>query len=242
MIIINFKLYPEAVGEKALSLAVQLSKIKCSKINFAAHSKVNLKMPFQMPLQFPVSAYQVALAPPMTMLGEIRKFTSLPLFAQAVDAVPLGAFTGHTSPEELKLLKVQGAILNHSEKKIPLSQLKKTIQLCQKNRIITVVCASNLIEINKIARLHPDYLAYEPRELIGRKISVTQARPRIITEAVAAVQKISSKTKVLCGAGVHSSEDLRKALQLGTCGILISHAVTKAKKHAEKLEEIMGLK
>lgn len=217
VVIINFKLYPEAVGKKASLLA-----IKFSKENF--------------------KNYLTWLAPPTAMLGKIRELTSLPLFAQHADAVPLGAYTGHLSPEELKLINIQGAILNHSEKKIlDCQKLKKTIKLCRKHQRITVVCASSLAEIKKIAKLHPDYLAYEPPALIGGNISVTKAKPEIITEAVVTVHKISPKTKVLCGAGIHSNEDFNKALQLGASGVLIGHAIAKAKDPLRKLRDIFCL-
>lgn len=224
LVIINFKLYPEAVGKKSSVLAAQFSN-EFSK----EYSKRSLN-------------YSIAISPPTTMLGKIRELTSLSLFAQHADAVPLGAYTGHLSPEELKLINIQGAILNHSEKKIlDFQKLRKTIKLCRKYQRITVVCASSPAEIKKIAKLHPDYLAYEPPVLIGGNISVTKAKPEIITEAVAIVHKISPKTTVLCGAGIHSNKDLNKALQLGASGVLIGHAIAKAKDPLKRLKEILKI-
>ena len=102
-----------------------------------------------------------------------------------------------------------------------------------------MICASSLAEATEIAKLKPDYLAYEPIELIGGEVSVTKAKPVIIAKAVEVVKKISPKTKVLCGAGVHSREDIQKALQLGTKGVLIGHVVPKAKDPAKFLKEML---
>lgn len=215
LVVINFKLYPEAVGKKTAALARLFSK---------SHSQ----------------KYQVVLVPPTSTLSEIRTATQLPLFAQHVDAVQLGAYTGHLSPAELKQLHIQGTILNHSERKLPVQQLQKTIQLCKQSHLQTIVCASTIAEIKKIAHLHPHYLAYEPRALIGGNVSVTSARPEIITEAVKITQKISPTTKVLCGAGVHRKEDLQTALQLGAKGVLLSHAMIKAKNPRQKLKELLS--
>ena len=103
----------------------------------------------------------------------------------------------------------------------------------------TVVCVSKLSEIKKIANFHPDFIAYEPKELIGSDISVTQAKPKIITKAVQLVQKISPKTGFLCGAGVHSKEDIGQSLLLGAEGVLIGHAVPKAREPKRFLEEML---
>ena len=160
-------------------------------------------------------------------------------FSQHADNVSLGAYTGRISVDELKDLSIDGTILNHSERKIPLKYLEEIIARCKKKRLLTVVCASSLSEVKKICRFKPDYLAYEPKELIGGDVSVTKARPEIIAEAVELVKKISRKTKVLCGAGVHSKEDVRQALLLGAKGVLIGHAVPKAGNPQEFLRKML---
>lgn len=215
LVIINFKLYPEATGKKAIALALQLSKEKFSHV-------------------------RLALAPPLSTLSEIRMKTTLILFAQHADPVSLGAYTGHLSPEELRHLGIQGTLLNHSEKKVSTSQVKKTILLCTKNKLVTVVCAASLNEAERLARFCPDYIAYEPPALIGGNVSVTTAKPELITKVVALVQKTSPKTKLLCGAGIHSSKDLQKALQLGMHGVLIGHAVPKAKNPLRKVRQLVS--
>jgi len=58
-------------------------------------------------------------------------------------------------------------------------------------------------------------------------------------KAVEAVKKISPKSRVLCGAGVHTKEDIKHALLLGTEGVLIGHAVPKAKDPRKFLEELL---
>ena len=77
-------------------------------------------------------------------------------------------------------------------------------------------------------------------ELIGGNISVTNAKPEIIKKAADIVQTKSPTTKLLCGAGVHSAEDVRTASRLGCQGGLISHAIVNARKPAEKLRKILG--
>jgi len=214
LILLNFKTYPEAAGKNALKLVKRLEKV---------HSK----------------KYNIVVAPSLPTLEEVTEGTSLKVFSQHTDLAGLGAYTGKISAEELKKIGVKGTLLNHSERKIPFPILTKIVADCKKQKLITVVCASSLAEAKQVAELKPDYLAYEPPELIGGDVSVTKAKAEVIAQAVQVVKKISPKTKVLCGAGVQSQEDIRKALQLGTKGVLIGHAVPKAKDPAKMLKELL---
>jgi triosephosphate isomerase (TIM) len=214
IILINFKLYKESVANKALQLAKEISKVK----------KTN---------------YDIVVAPSLLTIKEVAQKTNLTVYSQHTDHVELGAHTGRISVKELKAVGVKGTILNHSERKIPLNYLQEIVEICKTNRIKTVVCASTLSEIKKVALFHPNYIAYEPKKLIGGDISVTESNPDIIVEAVELVKEISPRTKLLCGAGVHSKEDLGHALLLGTHGVLIGHAVPKAKDPAKLLREML---
>lgn len=215
LILLNFKTYPEAAGKKALTLAKKLEKVKSKK-------------------------YEIIIAPSLPTLEEVTAGTLLTVYAQHADLAGLGAFTGKISVQELKKIGVKGTLLNHSERKMPFPLLQKIAADCKKNKLVIVACASSLSEAKKVAKLKPDYLAYEPLELIGGNVSVTEAKPEIIVRAVELVNKISPKTKVLCGAGVHSRKDILKALKLGTKGVLIGHAVPKAKNPEKLLRELLA--
>jgi len=214
LILINFKNYEEAIGSKGVILAQKLSKVKNKN-------------------------YEIAIAPSTPILKTIADKVKIKVYAQHADPVGFGAHTGSISIEELKLIGMEGTLLNHSEKKIPFEVLKETIKLCEKNNLKVIVCASNLSEVKKIAELKPDFIAYEPKELIGGEISVTKAKPEIILEAVRLVKSISRNIIVICGAGVHSKEDVGQALLLGTKGVLIGHSVPKAKNPAKFLAEML---
>ena len=57
---------------------------------------------------------------------------------------------------------------------------------------------------------------------------MTEARPEVVSEAVAAVQKIDADIQVLCGAGVKTGKDVAKAIELGAAGVLLASGVVKA--------------
>lgn len=213
LLLINFKTYQEATGKKAIDLAKKIFSAKNKK-------------------------WIIAVAPSLLDVEEICKLKGI-VFAQHVDQPEYGAHTGQITPLQLKKLGAKGTILNHSERKLPWKVLKQTVEECKKVKLEVVVCASTLAEAKKVAVLYPDYIAYEPAELIGGEISVTSAQPEIVEKAVKLVQKISPKTKVLCGAGVHSRADVQKAVELGAEGVLLAHAVVKAKNPKKFVEELI---
>lgn len=214
LILINCKTYPEALGKNGLFFARKLAAVKTKK-------------------------FDVAIAPSLLTLPFLSLQPSFPLFAQHVDLFPPGAHTGSLTVEELKELGVQGTILNHSEKKVLFSVLKQTIKRCQQLKLSVVLCVSTLSEAKKALSLKPDYLAYEPKELIGGSRSVTDVHPEIVAKAVSLAKKINPATKVLCGAGVHSRKDVQRALELGCQGVLVAHAIVQAKNPRKVLKEML---
>jgi triosephosphate isomerase len=89
----------------------------------------------------------------------------------------------------------------------------------------------------KYATLRPNFIAYEPPELIGGDVSVTSAEPSIISDVVKACNP--KNVRVLVGAGVKTSEDARKSIELGADGVLIASGIVKAREPAKALNAII---
>ena len=69
----------------------------------------------------------------------------------------------------------------------------------------------NINEVRKYAKLNPTFIAIEPPELIGTGRAISTERPSLITNAVEAVKCAKNSTKLLCGAGIVSGQDVSKA-------------------------------
>ena len=52
------------------------------------------------------------------------------------------------------------------------------------------------------------------------------------------VKKINPNIEVLCGAGITNGEDVKKAIELGTVGVLAASGIVKAKDPQAILEEM----
>ncbi|MBW2986395.1 triose-phosphate isomerase [Candidatus Woesearchaeota archaeon] len=134
--------------------------------------------------------------------------------------------------------KTKGTLLNHSDHPIHNKIIQRRIKLAKKAGIKTVVCCANTKRAKALDKFKPDYIAVEPNTLIGGKISVSQAKPELISKTVKAV-----KTKVLVGAGIRTSRDVRRAIELGAKGVLAASAIVKAKNPEKALRALVkGLK
>jgi len=196
MIFVNFKTYQQGTGESALSLA----KI-CQEVS----------------QQTGIPIFPVVQAVDVFRLAS----QGLTVWVQHVDGIDFGPHTGSLLPQAVLSAGVKGTLLNHAEKKLSLMEIKN---IMEKFSGKTLICASSLEEGRQLAFLKPDFLAYEPPELIGEQISVSQAQPEVITAFINEIKEIP----ILVGAGIHQQEDVQKALSLGAKGILVSSDVVLA--------------
>ncbi|MFH1200426.1 MAG: triose-phosphate isomerase [Candidatus Micrarchaeota archaeon] len=219
-VVLNFKAYPESGGENALKLSLAAKRLADE------------------------SNKSVVVCPPQIDCGAVAsRFASSPhfsVFGQHVDFYPQGAFTGSISAEALVAAGCKGSLLNHSEKKIGLDAVGKTIARAREAGLYLIVCADSVEDAKKIAAFHPPCIAVEPPELIGSGISVSTAKPEIVTHSVREIRKIDGKIAVLVGAGVSNAADVKKSIELGAQGVLLASAFVKSKNPAKLLEGMLA--
>ncbi len=205
IVVINFKTYVE--GKSAVELAKKIEKFDKNII--------------------------VGIAP--TDIYRVASTTKLAVFAEHVDSFQKGRATGFILPEAVKANGAKGVFLNHSEHKISFNELTEAVKRCKKLGLEVLIFASSLAEAKKVKGLKPDYLAYEPPELVGGNISVSTAKPEMI-------KKISKELgkSFLVGAGVKNKNDVDIAMELGASGIAVASAITTAKDVGKALREMLG--
>ena len=205
LIVVNFKTYLESTGKRAVKLAKQAEKA-------AKETGVN-----------------IIVAPQFVDIATVVKAVDIPVFAQHIDPIKPGSCTGHILAEAVREAGAVGTLINHSERQLRLIDIDAVIGLAKEKDLVSCVCANNPSVSAAIAVMHPDITSVEPPELIGTGISVSKAKPEIITDTVKLVQKVDSKMTILCGAGISTAEDVSIALKLGTNGILVASGIVKAK-------------
>ncbi len=212
MFVINFKNYEEVSGADSLRLA---------KVASSVSKKYKLK---------------IAVCPPQHLLSEVAKLSVITL-AQHLDTSKIGGTTGYVIPELVKKSKISGALINHSEHRIPSEDIKELVSRLKALDMISIVCVKDVDEAEKYSKLNPDYIAIEPPELIGTGKAVSKERPEAITDSVRAVARANNSTQLLCGAGIVSGEDVARALELGAKGILVASGIVKAKNWQDTIKE-----
>ncbi|VVC02727.1 Triosephosphate isomerase [Candidatus Burarchaeum australiense] len=215
VIALNFKAYKESLGERGLALCEIASAVSM------------------------LSGVRVIVAPQAVDLREAAKVCN-DVYAQHVDAVAQGQFTGWITAESLKHAGVKGSLVNHSERRLAKETIAGTVERLKAAGLESMVCAHDATESAELAKLKPSFVAVEPPELIGKGISVSTAKPEVVIKAVELVRKSSPGVPVLCGAGVSTASDVKKAIQLGADGVLLASAYVMAKEPKKLLEEMVA--
>ncbi len=202
IIALNLKTYPESLGRKGHAL-VQIAKGVSRE-----------------------TGVRVIVAPQFVDLTDAAGFYK-DVFAQHVDFEEPGAHTGTVSVESIHAAGCAGSLVNHSERRIGDAAIGSAVARLRDCRLESMLCTKDAAESAILAKFKPTFIAVEPPELIGSGISVSTAKPDVVSGTVDAVAEVN-KTPVLCGAGVTTPGDVRRAIELGAKGVLLASAFIKS--------------
>jgi triosephosphate isomerase len=214
LLLVNFKTYIEATGKKSIELAKIAEQV-------ARDQGVN-----------------IAVAPQFSDLKPVSEAVDIPVFSQHIDPIRPGPFTGHVLAEAVRSAGAAGTLINHSERRIKISEIEETLEIARSAELATIVCANTAGVGAAVAALNPNMIAIEPPELIGGGVAVSKAQPELITRSVTRIRDVNDAVKILCGAGVSYPEDVTSALTLGTDGVLVASSVVKNKDPLKLLQEM----
>ena len=203
LIVVNFKTYATAMGQRAVDLAQAMERA----------SKDHVRM--------------IAVVSAFDLHAVKQAAPSLEVWSQHLDPVGQGSFTGWLQPENAIERGAEGTIMNHAEHKVDIEHVQQLMQQLP-DEFPMCACAADVDEAHQLAELGPTFIAVEPPELIGGDVSVTTADPAIVFDTVNAVRAINPHVRVLCGAGVKDGKDVKTAVELGAHGVLLASGVTKA--------------
>ena len=213
-LILNFKAYDESAGQNGEFLARTAEKVA-----------LDMGVP-------------IIIAPPV-VCAPYAKLVRIPVFGQHAEMLEPGARTGHITIESLKQCGLAGTLINHSECRVTADHVKWVVERAAKvGNFDVCVCAKDVEEAVRLAAFKPAAIAVEPPELIGSGISVSTARPEVVSESVKAIKEVSPDTLALVGAGVSNAGDVKTSLRLGAEGVLLASAYVKAKDPEAWLRDV----
>lgn len=212
VIIVNFKTYARATGDEAVALA----KV-CEQV--AEERDADIRVAVQA-----ADIYRVAQA------------VSIPVYAEHVDAIDPGRHTGYILPEDVKEAGATGTLLNHSEHPVDMETLARAVKDCNEVGLKFIICAADAEKGSIVAQFLPEFVAVEPPELIAGDVSVSEAKPELIEQAVTRIS-----APLLVGAGIRDGDDVQAAIDLGAKGVLLASGVTAAEDPADVLNDLLDL-
>ncbi len=213
-LVVNFKNYTEVLGEGSVRLALAVEKASDE------------------------AGVEGIVSPPVPMISLVASRVKIKVYSQTVGSQAGDKTTGALLPEAVRAAGATGTILNHSESRMPLGELRGLVPRLADVRMEVCLCSQTTKEAVLLSSLAPKYLAIEPPELIGSGVAVSRARPELVENTVSALREAGYGGRILCGAGIVSGEDVAKAVELGADGVLVASSVVKAKGWETKVLEL----
>ena len=214
LVVVNFKTYESAHGLAAEELALIMAQIE-------------------------TDARMIAVVSAFDLSAVVSAAPNLEIWTQHLDPINFGSNTGWLHPETAIQRGAKGTLINHAEHKVSIEHIAMLLDNVPEGFTICA-CAADIDEARALSALQPDYVAVEPPELIGGEISVTTADPEIVSGTARAIREISEDVGILCGAGVKNGQDVLKAIELGTSGVLLASGVTKVKDAVAALNDLVS--
>lgn len=196
--------------------------LKLAKIADAASAKYGVNIIFTTPY------------PDIRMVAQETRH--LFVFAPHMDPLHIGRGLADILPESIKAAGAVGVMLNHCEKPLSLSVLRRTIKRADEVGLMSIVCADSIEEAQAIALMEPNIIVAEPTKLIGTgKTSDTD----YVHESINAIKSINSDIMVLQGAGISSGKDVYNIIFAGAEATGSSSGIIKAPDSAAMVDEMI---
>ena len=145
-----------------------------------------------------------------------------------MDPVTPGRGVGSVLAEALKEAGAVGTMLNHSERRMTLTDINRASGRAREVGLATLVYADSPEEAAALAMLGPDIVLAEPPELIATSKSTATEMRGFVERAIELVGRIDPRIIVMCGAGVQTPADVAGMIALGVGGTGSSSGILKA--------------
>ena len=174
---------------------------------------------------------------PYTEIRSIRgACPDLIILAPYMDTLRPGRGMADVLPEALKAAGAQGVVINHCERPMTLTAIKKTIDRANELDMLSFVCADTIAEAKAIAQLNPDIINPEPTELIG---SGQASGMGYVMDAINAVKGINPDILVEQAAGITTARQIYDFIMAGSQAAGSASGILNSENPLELLDEMV---
>lgn len=150
---------------------------------------------------------------PYTEIRRVAENTeNLIVIAPYMDLLRPGRGMADVLPEAIKAAGAMGVVLNHCERPMTLSAIKKTIDRANELDLLTFACADSIAEAKAIAQFQPDIINPEPSELIG---SSEASDMSYVIETLRIIKEMFPNILVEQAAGITNGQQLYDFIMVG---------------------------
>lgn len=175
---------------------------------------------------------------PVVEIARVKAATRhIHVFAPHMDPICPGRGLADILPESLVAAGAEGVMLNHCEKPLTISVLKRTIERADEVGLATIVCADSIAEAGMIAKLRPNIIVAEPSELVGTGVS---CGPEYVAAAANSVHDVDPEILVLTAAGISNGEDVYNTIFAGADATGSSSGIARAADPAAMVDEMIA--
>lgn len=179
----------------------------------------------------------VILITPYLEIRRVAEHTQrLLVFAPYMDLLCPGRGMAAVLPEAVKAAGAHGVVVNHCERPMTLSDIRKTIQRANDLDLISFACADTIEESQAIAHLHPDIINPEPTELIG---SGSVSDLAFVKQSIQAIKAIDPKILVEQAAGIVSGQQVYDFISAGAEAAGAASGISNAEDPCAMAEEMI---
>jgi triosephosphate isomerase (TIM) len=179
----------------------------------------------------------VLFVSPYTDIRRIAENTeNLIVLAPFMDWLRPGRGMADVLPEAIKAAGAMGVVLNHCERPMTLSAIKKTIDRANELDLLTFLCADSILEAKAIAQFNPDIINPEPTELIGGDEASDM---NYVIETLNIIKEINSDILVEQAAGITSGKQVYDFIMAGNDAAGSASGILKSKNISEMVNEMI---
>lgn len=147
------------------------------------------------------------------------------VFAPYMDSICPGRGMADVLPESIRAAGASGVVLNHSERRMTLSEVNRAVHRANDLELLTFICAETVQMGKALAHFHPDIINPEPVELIGTGKTTDKL---FVQTAMKAIHEVDPDILVEHAAGISKPEQVFDFICAGAQGIGVASGICTA--------------